>query len=111
MDLRSTLRDELRLRAKLMEVLPPMEAGAQTLLFVLALARIEGRRVGICEAYREGGLSSTSGLRHIGRLLDVRLIRRESDPNDGRRGWLFITDDGFARIEAVFAPASLRAVA
>ncbi|MDY6808189.1 MarR family transcriptional regulator [Gordonia sp. HNM0687] len=41
--------------------------------------------------------------RYVAQLVDLGLVRREADPDDGRATQLVITDDGRARVEAMRA--------
>jgi hypothetical protein len=102
--LRSAIRDELRLRAKLAEALPFGEPG-QRMLMDLALCRVEGRRCQITAACIASGRPATTGLRYVGLLIELGLARREIDPLDTRRGWISITDEGFDRVSSLFIPA------
>lgn len=104
MDLRSTLRAELRQRARLADRLP-FGAPAHCILFDLALARIEGRRVPITGV--NSGVPNTTTLRYIAILIEAGLIERVDNSSDRRSGLLRITDEGFAQIEALFSPATL----
>src|SRR6478735_7207084 len=104
-DLRATLRSEIKLRERLND-LAPFGAAGQAILLDLALCRIEGRRACITDACIAAfGRPHTSGLRYVTQLQQAGLITRTDDWNDRRLGVLSITEEGFARVAAVFQPA------
>lgn len=82
---------------------------AWDMLLDLALARIEGRRVAITSACIASRVPPTTALRHISQLCRAGLAVRRPDPQDARRTWLEIADEGMARIEALFCTAQARA--
>lgn len=103
-DLRSALRAEIALRDRMAFAIP-LPAAAHEILLQVALAHVEGRWVSIAGA--SGGIPSATALRHVRLLVEAGLIRREPARNDYRSVWLLITDEGFARIEALFAPPAV----
>lgn len=113
MDLRTAIRDEIALRQRRVDHLDGclFREPAWDMLLYMALCHIEGRKVATTDAYMVGtGQASGTGARYVGLLTEAGLICRESDPADRRRVWLRLTDDGFAKVAAVFgAPALARA--
>lgn len=47
------------------------------------------------------GADPSTVSRHVAQLVDLGLIRREADPNDGRATLLVITDEGKLRVESL----------
>jgi len=74
---------------------------AWDILLDLALARMSSRRVQISGAGGAAGVPPTTALRHISELEKHGFICRVPDPNDRRRQWLEITDEGFAALASV----------
>ncbi len=107
--LRSALRAEIALRQRRAAQFERGLFGepAWDILLDLALARIEYRRPYITSVCAASGAPQTTALNHIGVLIEAGLAYREPDHSDGRRHWLRITDEGFARVAAVFEPAAL----
>ena len=105
-DLRASLRAEIVLRERMASAIP-LSATAHEILLQVALARVEGRRVSIVGA---AGPSSTA-LRHVALLVEAGLIEREPSRADRRSVWLSITDEGFARVAALFGAPVLARVA
>lgn len=105
-DLATALREHIALRARRARHFDAALFGepAWDILIDLALARIDRVDVSITDASVASGVPLTTAMRHIGLLIDAGLAARQPAPDDGRRSWLYITDDGFARIEALFCP-------
>lgn len=106
MTLRSSLRAEIVLRERMAAAIP-LPAAAHEILLHVALAHVEGRRVNVKGA--AGHLPIATALRVIGLLVDAGLLRREPSDGDRRKTWLTITDEGFARVAALFDEPQARA--
>lgn len=74
---------------------------AWDLLLDLYIARAEGRRVAISNASAAAGVPPTTGLRWIAKLQQLGWIGRIGDVRDGRRAFVFLTDDGVQLIESL----------
>lgn len=66
------------------------------MLLDLFIAGEEGRLVSVSSASIGACTPSTTGLRRIAQLIAKGLVRRTSDPFDGRRGMLGLTEDARA---------------
>jgi len=65
---------------------------AWDMLLELYLAHLEQRRTTVSSACRASASPQTTGLRWIRQLQTQGWIQRQSDPLDGRRVWLSLTD-------------------
>jgi DNA-binding MarR family transcriptional regulator len=73
------------------------------------LSRQEGRRLRIRDLSKHLLLTQPSVSRMVDRLVTKGLVRKESDPGDGRGTFVYLTDDGFSlyRRVAVVHAASI----
>jgi DNA-binding MarR family transcriptional regulator len=74
---------------------------AWDLLLDLYISRAESRRVAISNACAAAGVPATTGLRWIAKLQKLGWICRIGDVRDGRRAFVFLTDEGVQRIESL----------
>lgn len=78
------------------------------ILVDLFVAYYSGREVSVTSACLITGSPATTALRHIGILVQQRLVLRCDDPNDRRRANLVLSKEGRDRVELILA-AQLRA--
>jgi DNA-binding MarR family transcriptional regulator len=71
---------------------------AWDMLLDLTHARLAGKRVSVSSLCIAAGVPATTALRRIGDLVASGLAMRVKDENDGRRVFVELTDDGFARM-------------
>lgn len=73
---------------------------AWDMLLDLTYARLAGKRVSVSSLCIASRVPATTALRRIGDLVAEGLATRVRDENDGRRVFVDLTDDGFARMLA-----------
>ncbi len=73
---------------------------AWDMLLDLAHARLTGKRVSVSSLCIASRVPATTALRRIGDLVAEGLATRVRDENDGRRVFVDLTDDGYARMLA-----------
>lgn len=71
---------------------------AWDMLLDLTHARLAGKRVSVSSLCIAAHVPATTALRRIGDLVASGLAIRIKDENDGRRVFVELTDDGFARM-------------
>lgn len=71
------------------------------ILLDLFIAAAEGRRIGVSSACIGAAAPATTALRHFAKLAEDGVIERDSDPDDGRRKYVRLSPDAFARMEAL----------
>ncbi len=71
---------------------------AWDMLLDLTHARLAGKRVSVSSLCIAAHVPATTALRRIGDLVTSGLATRIKDENDGRRVFVELTDDGFARM-------------
>lgn len=70
------------------------------MLLTLTLARFDNRKIALKEVLLASRVPDTTAIRWI-RLLESRnLVSREHDPNDRRRVFMMLTDDGWKAMDA-----------
>jgi len=72
---------------------------AWDILLDLYVAQANKQRISISAACIASGVPSTTGLRWIGRLEELGLVRRNDDPNDRRRAYIALTPTAVSRVE------------
>lgn len=72
---------------------------AWNMLLDLALSRLTGRNVDVTSACIASGSPTTTGLRALAALEASGHAVRRSDPTDGRRFFVVITDKSFAQVK------------
>lgn len=77
---------------------------AWDMMLDLYQARIEGKRISITSACIGGACPPTTGLRWLQALENQKLVKREADPNDGRRQVVELTDGAMVKVEIALAP-------
>jgi DNA-binding MarR family transcriptional regulator len=70
-----------------------------SLLLELYAAYLDSRKVSMSQACSLGGLPATTGFRYVRQLEERILLRRQIDPEDSRRHWLFLTEEGHEKID------------
>lgn len=110
MDLRAALRSEIVLRDRMNELLP-FGAPGQALMLELALARLDLRKVCVTEACRASGAPQTTALRNLDLLEKAGLLTRIGERRGSSLIWVRITDEGMARVSALFGVPVLARVA
>ncbi|MBX3508359.1 MAG: MarR family transcriptional regulator [Parvibaculum sp.] len=73
---------------------------AWDMLLDLTYARLTGKRVSVSSLCIASRVPATTALRRIGDLVAEGLAMRVRDENDGRRVFVDLTDDGYARMLA-----------
>ena len=81
---------------------------AWDILLDLTAARIEGRSVAVSSLCIAAAVPATTALRWIKQLTQAGLLKRVSDPVDGRRVFIELTDDAAAAMVTYFAALSPR---
>jgi hypothetical protein len=76
---------------------------AWDMLLDLTHARLAGKRVSVSSLCIAAGVPATTALRRIGDLVTSGLATRVKDENDGRRVFVELTEDGFARMGGYLA--------
>lgn len=71
---------------------------AWDMLLDLTHARLAGKRISVSSLCIAANVPATTALRRIGDLVGSGLAVRIKDENDGRRVFVELTDDGFARM-------------
>lgn len=71
---------------------------AWTILLALHAARKSNKRLSVSDVASSSRAPITTGLRHLAILEQRGLVRRECDANDGRRAFVFLTDETADRI-------------
>ena len=80
---------------------------AWDILLELYAARLGSKREYISSLCIASGAPPTTALRWINSLEECRLIRRHSDPNDGRRSFMELTKNGLGAMERFFEQADV----
>lgn len=78
----------------------PISGPCLNILLELYLAHHAGRKSDISSLSIASGAPFSSGLRHVGTLVSMGLVRRCIDPGDRRRSFIVIADDCFVKFEA-----------
>lgn len=73
---------------------------AWNILLDLFISRAKGMRISISSACIASQVPYTTALRWLKLLEQNALIQRVDDPDDGRRSWIELTDDGYQRMES-----------
>jgi DNA-binding MarR family transcriptional regulator len=76
---------------------------AWDIIVVLYLADLQQRQVTASHLYSVVGGAPTTGIRWTDRLIKEGLVTKSSDPNDGRRIFLNLTDDGRRSMQSYLA--------
>lgn len=84
----------------------PFSEGARNILLDLAQARVDGRSISVTSACLASGVAPTTALRHVQLLVNAGLVVRVPHAGDARSILLHLTDETFARVEALFCPAA-----
>lgn len=71
---------------------------AWDMLLDLMHARLNGKRISVSSLCIAARVPATTALRRIGDLVSAGLATRIRDENDGRRVFIELTEDGFARM-------------
>lgn len=71
---------------------------AWDMLLDLTHARLSGKRISVSSLCIAANVPATTALRRIGDLVGSGLAVRVKDENDGRRVFVELTEDGFARM-------------
>jgi DNA-binding MarR family transcriptional regulator len=71
---------------------------AWDMLLDLMHARLNGKRISVSSLCIAARVPATTALRRIGDLVSTGLATRVRDENDGRRVFIELTEDGFARM-------------
>lgn len=91
----------------------PMEIFADPawdILLELYAAELGQLRITVSSACRGAAVPATTALRWISTLEENQLVQRRSDPFDGRRVFLSLTDDGLAAMNDFFDTIPARSV-
>jgi len=72
---------------------------AWDILLDLYVAEATKQRISISAACIASGVPSTTGLRWIGRLEELGLVRRNDDPSDRRRAYISLTPHAVSKVE------------
>lgn len=78
---------------------------AWDMLLDLMAARLEGRQVAVSSLCIAASVPPTTALRWISTMTNQGLFVRRSDPRDGRRVFIDLSDDAAAALESWFAAA------
>jgi DNA-binding MarR family transcriptional regulator len=70
------------------------------MLLDLFIAQGRARSVSVSSACIASSTPQSTALRYVGLLEKMDLIRRTKDPQDGRRQYLELTEQGFAQMAA-----------
>ena len=73
---------------------------AWDMLLDLTAARGEGKRVAVSSLAIAASVPPTTALRHLKAMIEAGLVARHADPEDGRRAFIDLSDDAFARMRA-----------
>jgi len=76
---------------------------AWDILLDLTHAKLTGSQVSVSNACIGSFSPQTTGLRYVGRLVEIGYAERRRDPMDGRRIFLTLTDEGLALMNAYFS--------
>ncbi len=79
---------------------------AWDMLLDLTASRGEGARVSVTSLAIAAAVPPTTALRHLKAMADAGLVVRRSDPDDGRRTYIDLSEDAFARMRAWVAGAA-----
>lgn len=75
---------------------------AWDMLLELYGSYLEQRRISVSSLCIASHVPATTALRWITKLEQDELAVRKDDPNDGRRSWIELTDDGIDRMNQYF---------
>jgi CheY-like chemotaxis protein/DNA-binding transcriptional ArsR family regulator len=71
------------------------------MLLDLALLEREGRKVSVSALCMAAGVSQTTALRRVQELVEMKILRRIEDPQDGRRSYVELAEDARSRLDAM----------
>jgi DNA-binding MarR family transcriptional regulator len=75
---------------------------AWDMLLELYASYLEQRRIAVSSLCVASNVPATTALRWITKLEQDGLALRKNDPNDGRRSWIELTDEGVVRMTRFF---------
>lgn len=72
---------------------------AWDILLDLFVQHVDGNAITVSSACYGSGVPQTTALRHLTILIEAGLIGRRTSQADKRRQYVYLTDDGFARMQ------------
>lgn len=76
---------------------------AWDILLDLFVQQVDGNAISVSSACYASSAPATTALRHLTNLIESGLVGRRTSHADKRRQYVFLTDEGFTRMERVLA--------